>query len=135
MLSVKKMLTKITKNLNFTPIVRTWSNIATPTAAWYRLTTIDIPANRQYLILARNGNAMGGAVACRCGFEVVSGSGAKILQTAEGLNDSGSGNVAIGWAFIKTGNTPYTIAIRNYGYNTSVTNNNGNAIAIPLGGA
>lgn len=47
-----------------------------------------------------------------------------------GYNNEGTH--ATGWAYIKTGANPYVIEIRNYGYDTSVTNCNGSAIAIPL---
>lgn len=135
MLKLKALLKKIVQNMDFTPIVRTWSNIATPKAStWYRLATFTIPANSQYLILGRSGNAKGGSVTCACSFNIVSGSGAKVWTEGSSASNAGSGNYAVGWAYIKTGATPYVIEVRNYSYDTSVTNCNGSAIAIPLFG-
>lgn len=133
MLKLKELLSKLVRNMDFTPIVRSWSNVALSTVnTWYRLTTITIPANSQYLIVATVGNAQGGSVRCNCNFEVVSGSGARVWQDFGGINDAGAGNVATGLAYIKTGSTPYAIAIRTYSYATGVTNCNGKAIAIPF---
>lgn len=133
MLKIKELLSRLVRNMDFTPIVRSWSNVALSTLnTWYRLTTITIPANSQYLILAMVGNGQGGSVRCNCSFEVVSGSGVKVWQDIGGINNAGAGNVAQGFAYIKTGSAPYEIAVRTYCYATGVTNCNGKALAIPL---
>lgn len=130
MLSIRKWIKLVTSNLDFTPIVKTWKQIATPQGAWYVVASFDIKANSQYLIVANNGNGQGGSVNCNVNFDI-SGTPALYLPFASITNDGG-GNYVIGLAYIKTGSSACTLKIRTYGYNTSVTNINGNAIAIPL---
>ena len=133
MFDLKNWINKVTKNLDYTPIIKGWRDIATPTEnTYYTLTTIDIPANSQYLIIAVNGNGQGSAVRCACNFVVESGTGADVWQPFNGINSAGAGNQALGLAYIKTRDTPYVIRIQNYSYSTAVTNCNGRAIAIPL---
>lgn len=134
MLSIKQTLNKILDQLNIVPQLRSWSNIATPNAStYYNCATFTLKPNSKYLILAYNGNGLGTAVTCTCNFTVVSGT-AKLNISASGKNNAGSGNPALGWAYVETGSSPVTYAIRGYSYDTSVTNLNGAAIAIRLVG-
>ena len=130
MLSIKKLIESITKNFDFTPVVKTWSQIATPQAAWYVVASVSLKPKSQYLIVANNGNGQGGSVTCNVNFDI---SGTPVVYTpfASATND-GAGNYTIGIAYVKTGNSGCTLNIRTYGYNSSVTNINGSAIIVPL---
>ena len=130
MLSIKKLIESITKNFDFTPVVKTWSQIATPQAAWYVVASVSLKPKSQYLIVANNGNGQGGSVTCNVNFDI-SGTPVVYAPFASVTND-GAGNYTIGIAYVKTGNSGCTLNIRTYGYNTSVTNINGSAIIVPL---
>lgn len=126
-----KIMSWLADNADFTPISQSWSNIKTPAAQYYTLKTLTIPAYSQYMIMAQNGNGVGGASTNSCRLIVSSGT-PLVSQLMSGLNNSGAGNIAHAMGYIKTGATPCVVTIQCYGYNTSVTNMNGNAVAIPL---
>lgn len=125
-----RVLSFLGTNADFSPLHTSWSNKKTPGTQWYVMDSLTIPAHSQYLIIAMNGNGIGSASICTCNFNTVG------VPTEDYSfitpNNSGGGNYAIGLKYIKTGNTSVTVQIRGYGYNTSVTNMNGTAIAIPL---
>lgn len=131
-LKLKETLAKLIKNQNHYPTVKTWSN-KTPTSGQYMtLATFDIPANSQYLILANNGNGIGAAAANLCQPSLVSGS-PQVFYNSSGISNDTSGNRAIGLAYIVTGSTSATVAIRAYGYAAvSGAKFDGSACAIPL---
>lgn len=128
---IDKALSWLASNANHAPLSKTWSNIRTPSAAYYNLGSITIPAYSQYLIIASNGNGQTGAVVNSCR-PVISSGTAKESHLFTGLNNTGAGNLAYGFGYIETGSTSCVLTIQCYGYNTSVTNMNGRVIAIPL---
>lgn len=131
--NIKQWMAKVTDQLNVVPQIKTWSGIATPKSQYYNCTTFTLKPKSKYLILANNGNGQGGNVKCMCAFDITSGTATRWLGGAS-LNDAGSGNNANGWAYVETGSSSCTLAVRGYGYNTSVTNLNGVAIAFRLTG-
>lgn len=128
---LNKVMSWLADNADKTPLTKSWSNIKTPSAAYYNLGSITIPAHSQYLIVASNGNGQGGAVVNSCRPIISSGTPTE-SHLFTGLNNSGAGNLAYGFGYIKTGSAGCTLTIQAYGYNTSVTNMNGQVIAIPL---
>ena len=130
--SIKETLAKITDQLNFVPQVRTWSNIATPSAAYYTCATFQLKPKSKYLILAYMSNGLGTAATNVCGLGTTAGTP---IQAVYGIGQSnaGSGNATTGWGYVETGSSEITVVVRGYGYNTSAKLA-GTAVAIRLVG-
>ena len=131
MLNIKKALTKLSNRLSFPVTKKTWSNIATPTATYYDLTTFELKPNSMYLIFGVNGNAL--APEARCGITI------DYTNTEDAtfgcvLGSAGAGNNTVCWGYAVTGSRTGYAKLKSYGYNTNVTNMNGSAIAIRLRG-
>ena len=130
MLSIKKTLTKILRAIDLTPVSDSWSNVHATTGQNNTLKSITLEAHRQYLIIASNSNGMSASQTNNLNFTCT---GATTLLIGAGLNNAGSGNACIAFAYVTTGAAARTLNVISYGYNASETWS-GAVIAIPLGG-
>lgn len=130
MLSIKKTITKILKAIDLTPVTDSWSGKQATVGQNNTLKSITLEAHRQYLIIASNANGMSASQANNLNFTCT---GATTLLIGAGLNNAGSGNACIGFAYVATGAASRTLNVISYGYSASETWS-GAVIAIPLGG-
>ena len=131
MLSVKKTLTKLLKAIDMTPITDSWSGIHATANQNNTLKSITLAANRQYIVLASNSNGIAGSQINNLNFNCT---GATTLLIGAGLNNVGSGNACIAFAYVATGAAARTLNVISYGYSSSETWS-GSVVAIPLGGS
>lgn len=129
MLNIKKWMAKVSQSLAFPYTYKSWSNIATPTATYYDLVTYTCPAKGKYLILFGGGNGSGTASRNRI-TAVVSGASGYTYQSSP--NNAGGGNQSCGFVVVETGATAATVKLQAYGYDTSITNMNGDSVMIRL---
>ena len=123
-------ISKITTKL---PVIKKeWTGLATPEAKYYTGATFNIPANTRALLFGRTSNGKGTEVTNTCSFSTTGSP--KLTADGSQTTKAGSGNFATGWYYIETGNTSCSVAVRQYGYDSTVTNGQGNAIAITLEG-
>lgn len=130
MLSIKKTITKILKAIDLTPVTDSWSSKQATTGQNNTLKSITLEANRKYLVLASNSNGMSASQVNNLNFNCT---GATTLLIGAGLNNAGSGNACVAWAYVDTGAASRTLNVVSYGYNASEVWS-GAVIAIPLVG-
>lgn len=129
-LKLKETLAKILTRLNPSVLTTTWSGVAPTMSASKVVASITLKSNSKYLVLAYNGNGIGGSAACNVNFACA---GASKLLLGPGYTNDGYGNPCSGWAYVETGSSGRTFQVNSYGYN-SAAKFTGSAVAIPIMG-
>lgn len=127
MLNTKKLFNKI---LNGVIESGSWSNVSATTGTNNTVQQLTLLPRSKYIVLAGNANGMSGASNNNLNFNCPQ---ADSIIVGAGLNNSGSGNACVGWAFVTTGENAATLNVTSYGYSAS-EKWSGSVVAFRVGG-